>query len=245
MSTFDSKVYDDPKIKTTLTLLAQGKSKQEIVDHFGHKGWFSVDQYFRRKGMRWNGNTFVPEETENGSVADEAPFLNNKAGQIIRQLSQSSANVRQVALKHGFATVDEMGDYMKGKGFVWDGEKENYTYSESVAKKQRDTMTAASQVPSLPAEGLEEYGQLLAYLLSRKDKLFDLLETESEGTLPRYKFRGAKANKTLGFPTSLLTLLSDFSKEFNVTQRDIIEVALAEFFRKYGYEEQLNSVLQA
>ncbi|EJL46596.1 hypothetical protein PMI08_01091 [Brevibacillus sp. CF112] len=244
MSSFDPSVYEDPKIKTTFELLAQGKSKDEIVEHFGHKGWFTIDQYFRRRGFRWNGTTFVPEEADTPSATEDARFLNSKAGQIIRQLSQSSANVRQVALKNGFGTVDEMGDYMRGKGFVWDSEKENYTDSESVAKKQRDTMTAASQVPTVPEEGLDEYRQLLAYLLSRKDKLLALLETESEGTLPRYKFRGAKANKTLGFPTSLLTLLSDFSKEFNVTQRDIIEVALAEFFRKYGYEDQLNSVLQ-
>jgi hypothetical protein len=245
MSTFDPSVYEDPKIKTTLALLAQGKSKQEITEHFGHKGWFTIDQYFRRRGFRWNGNTFVPEEVETTSAVEDARFLNSKAGQIIRQLSQSNANIRQVALKHGFATVDEMGDYMKGQGFVWDSEQENYTYSESVAQKQRDTKTAASLVPSKAPEGLEDYKELLAYLLSRKEKLLALLETGSEGTLPRYKFRGSKANKTLGFPTSLLTLLSDFSKEFNVTQRDIIEVALAEFFKKYGYEEQLNSVLQA
>lgn len=245
MTPFDSSVYEDEKIKTTLALLAQGKSKQEITEHFGHKGWFTIDQYFRRRGFRWNGNTFVPEEADTPSAAEDARFLNNKAGQIIRQLSQSHANIRQVALKHGFATVDEMGDYMKGHGFVWNSEQENYVYSESVGKKQRDTLTAASQVASQPIEGLEDYQQLLVYLLSRKEKLFTLLDTENEGTLPRYKFRGAKANKTLGFPTSLMTLLSDFSKEYNVKQRDIIEVALAEFFRKYGYEEQLNSVLQA
>ncbi|CAJ1001069.1 hypothetical protein [Brevibacillus aydinogluensis] len=245
MTPFDPIVYEDPKIKTTLAMLAQGKSKQEITEHFGHKGWFTIDQYFRRRGFRWNGNTFVPDEAETTSAVDDARFLNSKAGQIIRQLSQSSANIRQVALKNGFATVDEMGDYMRGQGFVWDSEQENYTYSESLAKKQRDTQTAASQAFSKTPEDLEDYKELLAYLLSRKDKLFALLETENEGTLPRYKFRGSKANKTLAFPTSVLTLLSDFSKEFNVTQREIIEVALAEFFRKYGYEEQLNSVLQA
>lgn len=245
MTMFDPSVYDDSKIKTTLALLAEGKSKQEITEHFGHKGWFSIDQYFRRRGMRWNGNTFVPEEGETPSATEESRFLNSKAGQIIRQLSQSNANIRQVAIKQGFATVDEMGDYMRGQGYVWSSEQENYEYSESLSTKQKNEQTAATQVPSKSADGLEDYQQLLAYLLSKQYKLFDLLETESDGTLPRYKFRGAKANKTLGFPTSLMTLLSDYSKEFNVTQRVIIEVALAEFFKKYGYEEQLSSVLQA
>lgn len=41
-----------------------------------------------------------------------------------------------------------------------------------------------------------------------------------------------------------MTLLSDFSNEFNVTQRDVVEVALAEFFMKYGYAEQLDGALR-
>jgi len=72
-----------------------------------------------------------------------------------------------------------------------------------------------------------------------------LLEAETEGTLPRYKFRGAKANKTLRLPTTLRTLLEDYSEDYNVTQRAIIEIALADFFKNYGYSDQLNSVLLA
>lgn len=244
MTDFDPAVYDDPKIKVTLEMLAQGKTREEIAAHFGNKSAKSIDVYFYRKGFRWNGKTYIPRDKETISAVDEARFVNTKAAKIVRQLSQKQVNIRQVALKNGFATVEEMGEYMKGQGYVWDSELENYKYDESLAQKQRKSQETFQKASLTLDKGFERYQSLLDYLLTKQDKLIALLETESDGTLPRYKFRGAKANKTLALPTSLQTLLSDFSQEFNVTQRDIIEVALAEFFKKYGYEEQLNSVLQ-
>lgn len=245
MNKFDPSVYQDEKIKTTLAMLEQGKTREEIAEHFGH-AVAGLNMYFYRKGFHWNGKTYVPKENESISAADEAKFVTTKAGQIVRQLSQKHANIKQIATKNGFSSVEEMGEYMKGQGYVWNGETGNYEYDETIIQKQRAEVggnKAASA--AFRVQGIEEYQSLLAYLFSKKDRLVALLESETDGTLPRYKFKGAKANKTLGLPTSLQTLLNDFSKEFNVTQRDIIEVALAEFFKKYGYEEQLNSVLQA
>lgn len=247
MEPFDPEVYNDDKIKTVLDMLTQGKTKKEIANYYGH-GWSGVDQYFRRKGFRWSGETFVPKEdlVQTNDATKDAQLLTTKAGHIIRMLSQKHANIKQIANKNGFTTVDEMGLYMKGQGYTWSHELCNYEYDENLVQKRSSSTIHPKIIGSLSIpNGLDEYHNLLQYLLSKKDRLFLLLETESDGTLPRYKFKGAKANKTLGLPTSLQTLLMDFSKEFNVTQRDIIEVALAEFFKKYGYEEQLNSVLLA
>lgn len=238
----EKSVYDDPKVIKILAMLEQGKSKEEIYTEFGNKNWSSIDMYFRRKGFRWNGKTFVQQEEKGTSAEEEATYLLTKAAQVVRQLSQKYADIRQVALKNGFSNVDELGEYMKSHGYIWKGHLNNYEYDENMIVSSAQTETPES------ASGLinqKEYKSFIDYLMNKKEKLFELLETENSGTLPRYKFKGAKANKTLGLPTSLQTLLNDFSNEFNVTQRDIIEIALAEFFRNYGYEEQLNSVLQA
>lgn len=246
MTAIDPSVYEDPKISQTLAMLAEGKTKEEIVKHFGNKNWSTIDMYFRRKGFRWNGKTFEPRGEGGTDAVEEARFLPTKAAQIVRQLSQKYADIRQVAIKNGFSTIEEMGEYMKSQGYVWNSDINNYEYDENMAQKQRVQSKNTQGKASGKVEGLlDEYRDLLEYLLDKKERLYELLEPQNSGTLPRYKFKGAKANKTLGLPTSLQTLLNDFSKEFNVTQRDIIEVALAEFFKKYGYEEQLNSVLQA
>jgi hypothetical protein len=246
--TLDSSAYSDPKIKETLEMLSQGFSKEEITEHFGNKDWKTIYIYFSRRGFRWDGegNTFVPkeDEIEANSAVDEARFNNTKAGKIVRQLSQKQANIRQIAQRNGFTTVEEMGEYMKGQGYVWDAEQNNYDYDEKVAQSTPSQPLIANQFHLVNQVGQEGYQQLLHYLLSKQDKLIALLESESDGTLPRYKFRGGKVNKTLGLPTSLQTLLGDFSDDFNVTQRAVIEIALAEFFKKYGYEEQLNQALQ-
>lgn len=246
MIAFDPSVYDDPKISKTLSMLDQGKSKEEIYNHFGNKNWSTVEMYFRRRGFRWNGETFVPVEEKKTTAAEEAKFIQTKAAQIVRQLAHKKADIRQIAMKNGFRSVEEMGEYMKSQGYVWNSDANNYEYDENVAQKQASPSQKAHIVSTATGkiEGLEAYQSLLDYLMNKKEQLYELLEVAQNGTLPRYKFKGAKANKTLGLPTSLQTLLNDFSKDFNVTQRDIIEVALAEFFKKYGYEEQLNSVIQ-
>lgn len=241
MTTFNSSVYEDPKITTTLTMLEQGKSKEDIVTHFGNKNWSSVDMYFRRRGFRWNGTTFEPVVEATPSAAEEAKFILTKAAQVIRQLTVKHADIRQIAIKNGFPNVEELGEYMKSQGYVWDSDTNNYMYDETIVQKA--SSPPAHKHPDNKVEGLESYEHLLDYLLTKRERLVELLEVENNGTLPRYKFKGAKANKTLGIPTSVQTLLNDFSKEFNVTQRDIIEISLAEFFKKYGYEEQLNQIL--
>ena len=243
MATIDSSVYDDPKISETLTMLSQGKSKEEIYTHFGNKNWSSVDMYFRRRGFRWNGETFAPQEEVTRTTAlEDATFLPTKAALIVRQMNQKSPDIRQIALKNGFANMDELGEYMKSQGYVWDSEINNYEYDETMKVEQQ----AASQKESSIDFGEADYQQLLNHLMIHKERLFELLESDNtDGTLPRFKFKGSKANKTLGLPTSLQTLLHDYSQEYNVTQRAIIEIALAEFFKKYGYKEQLFGVLQA
>ena len=243
LAAFDSGVYEDEKIKTTLVMLEDGKSREDISNHYGHEV-AALNMYFYRKGFRWNGSTYTPKETETISAADEAKFMTTKAGQIVRQLTQKHVKIKQLATKSGFPSVDEMGDYMKAQGYVWNADESNYVYDETIAQKQR--AAEGHQKPSSLEIGEDvpiEYETLLAYLYSKKEKLFALLEADTEGTLPRYKFRGAKANKTLGLPTTLQTLLEDYSNDYNVTQRAIIEIALADFFKNYGYANQLNSVL--
>ncbi|WP_394138486.1 hypothetical protein [Cytobacillus oceanisediminis] len=244
MTTIDSSVYDDPKISDTLAMLAQGKSRDEIASHFGNKSWSTVDMYFRRRGFRWNGKTYEPREEKATAAAEDARYIQTKSAQVVRQLTQKHADIRHVAMKNGFSSVEALGEYMKTQGYVWNGEANNYEYDENTVKKESLPAKKVSSATTMKMDGLEEYQDLLEFLLDKKERLYELLDSGSSGTLPRYKFKGSKANKTLGLPTSLQTLLNDFSKEYNVTQRDIIEVALAEFFMKYGYQEQLKSVLQ-
>lgn len=246
---FDESVLENPKIKAILAMLADGRTKDEIATHFGYADWKNVYVYFNRYGFRWDKQqlTFVPhvkEPEQTTSSLDDVHLIQTKAAKIVRQLSKKNTNIRQLAQQHRFEDVSAMGEYMKGHGYRWNHEENNYEYDATL----QPTPTATSQ-PKANFSGdiptsLMEYEELLQFLLARQDRLRDLLEPTSTGTLPRYTFRGAKVTKTLGLPSSVPVLLSDFSAEFNITQRDIMEIALAEFFQKYGYEDKLMRVLQ-
>jgi hypothetical protein len=240
----DNKVTKlDDRMSGVLEMIAQGKKKNEIIKEHRFRSWQTLEKHFFDRGYIWDGVTFVPKQED--SAVEDAALLNTKAGLIIRSLNQKDVDARQVARKNGFQTTEQMGDYMRGQGFVWCADTSNYEYN----KQKTDTETTKAPVSdrivqeNIPSS-LDGYKEVLDYLVQNQSRLRDLLEITSDGTIPRYKFKGVKANKTINMTTSIQTLLTDFSKEFNVSQKDVVEVALAEFFKRYGYENQLNSAIQ-
>ena len=191
--------------------------------------------YFRRRGYRWDNElqTYVIKEESVPAVADMIP-LNTKAAQIVRLLDVKHPNIRQTANKMGFESIDAMGDYMKGNGYLWNDELNNYEFQPELVEKK----------PVVASNTIIDYGQderaFLHLLMQHKDRLLDLLTTEQQ--LNTYRFRGNKVNKTLTLTSGAATLLEDYHKEYNITQRQIVETALAEFFERHGYAEQLRNV---
>lgn len=72
---------------------------------------------------------------------------------------------------------------------------------------------------------------ILQLLVRHQEKLLHLLQSEQLGSLQTYRFKGNKVNKTLTLASSAATLLEDYQKAYNLTQRAIVETALADFFR--------------
>ncbi|MDM5246437.1 hypothetical protein [Lysinibacillus sp. G4S2] len=229
-------VFQDEKVATVLELLKEGYSKDDLGDYY-EQNPKSVDIYMRRKGFRWcrEEQTYVIKEENNEPKLEIAiQEVNTKAAQIVRMLDVKNPNIRQTVSKQGFGSIEEMGQYMKGQGYIWDEEIGNYRYDES-----SKTDVAESEQPiTLPVGALD--GEAIVQLLVRhQEKLLHLLQTEQTGSLQTYRFKGNKVNKTLTLASSAAALLEDYQKEYNITQRSIIETALAEFLERHGYEEQL------
>ncbi|MEK4712041.1 hypothetical protein [Sporosarcina sp. FSL K6-5500] len=233
----------DEKVQQVLAMLEEGQTREDIAAHY-EQGWQAVDMYMRRRGFSWGKQEqtyIIKQEDEPTKAIEQASVQNTRAAQIVRMLDVKHPNIRQTTSKQGFETVVDMGAYMKSQGYVWDNELNNYRYDElsrpvAVATNVRET---TSTLP-IGAMGQEA---LLHYLLQHQQKLIDLLHSTDNGKLPTYTFKGSKVSKTVGMASTVDVLLSDYSKEFNVTQRAIIETALAEFFQRYGYEEQLQQAV--
>ena len=78
----------------------------------------------------------------------------------------------------------------------------------------------------LSGNGLDE--EALQMLIKNEDKLAELLNGESNITLPRYRLPGYKISKHFRLSHKLEEPLREFCHESDITQREIMEIALIE-----------------
>lgn len=224
-----------------LAFLEEGQSREEIADYYGNANWKSVDMYMRRKGFSWDSEnqTYVEKlKSDTPSATEESIQVHTKAAQIVRMLDVKHPDPRSVANKQGFETVDEMGIYMKSQGYKWCNDEMNYQYDEDVHEKNSAALTSTPSVDGLTVEHLA----LLDLLVKHQEHFFEWIAYQEGGQVPYYKFRGTPTQKTLTMTSSSVALLNDFSDEFSIPQKVIVEAALVEYFRKYGYGEQVKKV---
>lgn len=234
-----SDLLQDEKEQTILQLLADGKSKDEISQHF-QQDWKTQYVYMNRRGYRWDSEseTFVMKSEVPAIDKQFLQTMNTKASQIIRLLDVKHPNIQQVAVKQGFPTMNELGSYMKAHGYLWDDELQNYVESQTVPSHEE------VKTPSgMMSGGMLDERNLIQFLLQHQERLMQLLSDSEEMSIPTYKFKGNKVNKTLTLASSAVALLEDFHKENNLTQRAVVEVALAEFFLRHGYKEKMSAIM--
>lgn len=229
-------VYDE-KVKQVLSLLEAGKSKEEISE-FYEQDWKTLYVYMNRKGFHWDSDrlTFVEKSEQEEAVHPSVMLENTKATQIIRMFNVKHPDIKKIAAKQGFQTIEELGDYMKSQGYRWSDEQQNYVEDVSLMKTN---VVASSAVES--SIQMDE-SMFIQFLMHHQSKLLELLGGQNATGLITYKFKGSKAQKTLSLASSAAVLIEDYSKEFNMTQRTIVETALAEFFERHGYKDRLKAV---
>ncbi|MCM3315303.1 hypothetical protein M3603_01345 [Rummeliibacillus stabekisii] len=240
MTTFNPEVYEDEKVATVLQMLKKGYSQDEIVEFYGNKNWKSIDMYFRRKGFRWKDDTFVPYDEEKEKERKErlasVQVELTKPAKIIRALEKEHADILEVSVKSGFKSIEELGQYMMNKGYKWDSEKENYI--EYFPEPEEESQGKQGSNVATVYGTNSQFEAILTYLVKHEPQLKELLETE-EKQLPTFKLRGGNANKTLTMNNRIIALLVDYSDEHNMTQKNIVETALIEFFQNYGYKGEV------
>lgn len=79
--------------------------------------------------------------------------------------------------------------------------------------------------------------------------LKNLQGTESQAAvaekkgMPRYQVKGMYGTKAMRMANVLDELARRYSMERNISQREMFEVALIEFFMKYGYRDEVEEFL--
>lgn len=251
------------KEQRLLGYLAQGMTRQQIADKEGNKTWNSVDQYFRRRGYIWDTKqqTYHREELAVEQTKEEQlihqPEDYSKAGQIVRALTQKGADLRTIAKQRGFTTLQEIADYMKAQGYKWDVEEANYVKvspviggaDPTVNEREKSmnplpspSVTSSASASVAQANFTSHSEELLTYLLQNEEKLRQLIDEQGK-IFPNYLVKGMRSGKTFQMSLLLAQLVDEYAATYAINKGEIVEVALVEFFQRYGFTEQVKSVL--
>lgn len=255
--------YDE---KYILKALFMGKTREELAKEFNHKSYRTLDMYMRRRGYVWDSTkqNYIEKPIESPNI--EEGFIASKVDKII-SLFESGMDPRDIAKKVGMKDHRTMAAYMKDNGYVWSSQEQNYVLLRGEIEEddfsneslQEDVEMSENLVPeetssfklpenTLPySDGsrmkkLETLLPMLEMLDRHKDKLAELLSINEGSTIPRYVVGGISITKSLCMSYPLAELIKDFSKEKNISQREIFEVSIIEFLRKYGYENEVKAL---
>ncbi|WP_251627577.1 hypothetical protein [Niallia sp. MER TA 168] len=245
-------IYDD-KVKGILKLLGEGFTREEVAEQYRYSTYRSMDSFMSRKNFVWDKRkvTYVPADAMKASLETMMNFPSDRVRRIVMELNKEGADLKEVALKVGFESHFEMARYMKSKGFEWSQEAGNYLSASPTIPNDEEGVTTADNDASLECslsignDGIEQFLPLLGWLASNKEGLQNLLGASvASGQIPRFTLAGTFVTKSVHMTNTLDLMVRDFSKEKNINQREIFEVALIEFFQKYGYEQEVETLLQ-
>lgn len=152
-----------------------------------------------------------------------------------------------VAKQEGFKDHKEMAEYMKAKGYEWNVYRNNYVKMVGKLEDGNDVVDQAVKKTERVKvqEGIDEYLPFLRFLYEKRDEVYRLLSgTKEDGKIPRYALPGLVRTKAVYMSDMVAKLAGEFSREKNVTQREIVEAALVEYLQKYGFKREIEALLK-
>lgn len=259
--------YDD---KYILKRLMEGISREELAEELGHKSYRTLDMYMRRRGYRWEGVKQIYVLKSESSLTP-IPSASTSKVQRILALFGAGIDPKEIAKRVGIKDHRTMAMYMKSKGYIWSSERQNYVLQKGeVSTEEYQGEDVCLEIPSkdivslsndssidnskdIPntnsdfskLDRLERLIPMLEMIDRNKDKLIQLLAINEGGTIPRYVAGGVTITKSLCMSHPLSELIKEFSKEKNISQKEIFEVAIIEFLKKYGYENEINALFSS
>jgi hypothetical protein len=246
-----AKMSKDEKIKTVLDGLASGKTREHLAEIFGYKDWRGLDVMMRREGYIYKNDRYVlPEEKE--SYQPEA-FIPKTVKFVQQQLQLGKNDLATIAAMAGFKDRNELTNYMQTQGWVWSVPEK--TYIKENAGNEGTVLKNMEHEDEKPEETIapkkNEYEldfahflPLLKFLEDHKEHLELMLETFNSKQIPNYNFyAGSTITKSVSMGSRLSELAKDFADEMGVSQRVVFESALIQFMERYGYAQQIKTLL--
>lgn len=241
----------DRQVNQILQLLEEGIDRAEIAEKLGYSNPMSLDNYMRRRNFSWDSRqkNFVPAaERYSGKGQDNLLQLHgtSKAALIISLFDQGESDPKDIARQAGIDSYKEMANYMKKKGYEWDVAKGNYVKmsKDKLQANQTDGNLAQLSSNAAVAEALQNIIPFLKNIQNMENpQVQSQVNIEEAQNIPRYKVKGQYTTKGMRMAIAIDELTRRYSLERNISQREILEVALIEFFKRYGYRDEIENYL--
>lgn len=218
--------------------LLLGTKREELAEIFEHKNYRTLDVFMRRKGYTWDRDNqiYVLKGIKPKGDIEKTPAT-KRLEQALKLINEGK-DPKEVARQLGFKSHLALANYMKEKGYLWD--KQEQTYKQQTGEISDNT--AMRTQTAMPAE-LSQQDEMLQMLIKNRDKLAEIINGNGSESLPRYSLPGVRIAKTIHISNRLNELVKQFSEEKNINQRELIELAIIETMRKYGYEAEIKGLL--
>ena len=251
------------KVAYAIDGLTKGISRDILADDLGYRNYKCMDIFLNRNGYKWNKQKQNYESQEPVKNSKIALVPHGKTDQVVRFIA-AGKDIKETAVLTGFGEVQSLATFMLAKGHAWDDETGNYVKRTDVEDDSAIDVEAFSEddegtspiesnttgtglVLSLEEQFLLKQAlPLLKQLLQNKDtleKLMNSSEADEEAMLPRFNIPGRYMTKCVHMTDLMDQMVKDYSVQNNVSQKGVFEVALVEFFRKHGYEREINTLL--
>ncbi len=233
------------KLRILLDAVNAGESREVVATRFGYLNVKSLDSFLRRRDYIWD--RYQQRYVEKPSPSETSPTLSppipDQVARILGLWEKPEADAKTIAKQVGFENHREMAKYMAAHGYEWSSEVKTYVPTSTSSVEVSHEKVASISMPT--EEAWQSYGVLLSWLSQRQDALQSLLSLADDPQfLPRYVVPGVQVTKSVHMSHLLDQLARDYSREKHVSQREIFEVALTEFFQRHGYHDEIKRLFK-
>lgn len=256
-----SKINKEDRIKEVIEALKE-MSIEEVTEMLGYKNTKVLQTMMNRYGYRWSAkdNTFLKKREDNNKPY--TPPASTLIGKIILELEKNKGNLKNVIQITNFKTVSELAKYMQENNYKWDSSINNYVQialaepNSKGKRKDKDKIKNDTSIISskeIQQEFIENVQvnneaynlnteQILNFIKNNKDEVREILQGSYTGNIPRYCVPGRNITKSLYMVDRVADLISKYSYEKHISQREIATIAFIEFFKKYGYKHEIENI---
>lgn len=244
----------DKKITEILAALKE-MNIEEVAEMFDYKSVKVLKSIMYRYNYNWNSseNSFVKKKIEN-KTETHMPIASTLCGKIILILSKNKGSLQETLKVTRFKTVPELAKHMSEQNYKWDGSLKNYVQSATIKYVKVDELKkidATIPINKQVRQENQENGDInkldrekcLSFVRNNFEQIKLLvLEVSDPNIMPRYCVPGINITKSLYMVNTVADLISKYSCEKNISQKDLAEIAFIEFFKKYGYQNEIKEM---